>query len=89
MLAIFLFLCGVSNGVPCYDFATQIPGEFLVYLHIFFHLAAGECMLRCMNGGKCVENECSCTEGYTGAHCGQREYDLYSTLSCRIITVTG
>ncbi|XP_049443747.1 fibrillin-2b isoform X1 [Epinephelus fuscoguttatus] len=29
------------------------------------------CNVRCMNGGSCAEDSCSCTKGYTGSHCGQ------------------
>ncbi|XP_032381734.1 fibrillin-2b isoform X4 [Etheostoma spectabile] len=29
------------------------------------------CNVRCMNGGSCAEDSCSCTKGYTGNHCGQ------------------
>uniref|UniRef100_A0AAQ5YTC0 Fibrillin 2b n=1 Tax=Amphiprion ocellaris TaxID=80972 RepID=A0AAQ5YTC0_AMPOC len=29
------------------------------------------CNVRCMNGGSCSEDSCSCTKGYTGSHCGQ------------------
>lgn len=33
------------------------------------------CNVRCMNGGSCSEDSCSCPKGYTGNHCGQRESD--------------
>ncbi|XP_071399443.1 fibrillin-2b [Centroberyx affinis] len=29
------------------------------------------CNVRCMNGGSCQEDSCSCQKGYTGSHCGQ------------------
>ncbi|KAG2463812.1 FBN2 protein, partial [Polypterus senegalus] len=29
------------------------------------------CNVRCMNGGSCNEDSCSCQKGYTGTHCGQ------------------
>ncbi|KAI3368749.1 hypothetical protein L3Q82_025735 [Scortum barcoo] len=29
------------------------------------------CNVRCMNGGSCAEDSCSCPKGYTGSHCGQ------------------
>ncbi|KAF0042112.1 hypothetical protein F2P81_005644 [Scophthalmus maximus] len=29
------------------------------------------CNIRCMNGGSCAEDSCSCSKGYTGSHCGQ------------------
>ncbi|XP_045904597.1 fibrillin-2b isoform X1 [Micropterus dolomieu] len=29
------------------------------------------CNVRCMNGGSCTEDSCSCPKGYTGSHCGQ------------------
>ncbi|XP_069006644.1 fibrillin-2b isoform X2 [Embiotoca jacksoni] len=29
------------------------------------------CNVRCMNGGSCAEDSCSCPKGYTGNHCGQ------------------
>ncbi|KTG04443.1 hypothetical protein cypCar_00020287, partial [Cyprinus carpio] len=29
------------------------------------------CSIRCMNGGVCNEDACSCQKGYTGSHCGQ------------------
>ncbi|GLD50128.1 fibrillin-2b, partial [Lates japonicus] len=29
------------------------------------------CNVRCMNGGSCSEDSCSCPKGYTGSHCGQ------------------
>ncbi|MED6267863.1 Fibrillin-2, partial [Characodon lateralis] len=29
------------------------------------------CNIRCMNGGSCMEDSCSCAKGYTGNHCGQ------------------
>ncbi|KTF90602.1 hypothetical protein cypCar_00035549 [Cyprinus carpio] len=29
------------------------------------------CGVRCMNGGVCNEDACSCQKGYTGTHCGQ------------------
>uniref|UniRef100_A0AAQ4NYK2 Fibrillin 2b n=1 Tax=Gasterosteus aculeatus aculeatus TaxID=481459 RepID=A0AAQ4NYK2_GASAC len=29
------------------------------------------CNVRCMNGGSCAEDSCSCTKGFTGNHCGQ------------------
>ncbi|XP_042178990.1 fibrillin-2b isoform X2 [Oncorhynchus tshawytscha] len=29
------------------------------------------CNVRCMNGGSCQEDSCSCQKGYTGNHCGQ------------------
>lgn len=31
------------------------------------------CNIRCMNGGSCAEDSCTCPKGYTGSHCGQRE----------------
>lgn len=34
------------------------------------------CNVRCMNGGSCAEDSCFCTKGYTGSHCGQREWKL-------------
>lgn len=34
------------------------------------------CNIRCMNGGSCAEDSCSCTKGYTGNHCGQRKWKL-------------
>jgi len=33
--------------------------------------AEQKCTVRCMHGGKCVNNQCQCTYGYTGPHCGQ------------------
>ncbi|XP_077573619.1 fibrillin-2-like [Stigmatopora nigra] len=29
------------------------------------------CNVRCMNGGSCAEDSCSCPKGFTGNHCGQ------------------
>ncbi|XP_057697171.1 fibrillin-2b isoform X1 [Corythoichthys intestinalis] len=29
------------------------------------------CNVRCMNGGSCAEDTCSCPKGFTGNHCGQ------------------
>ncbi|XP_078480085.1 fibrillin-2-like [Lampetra fluviatilis] len=30
-----------------------------------------QCNIRCMNGGSCADDHCSCGKGYTGTHCGQ------------------
>lgn len=35
--------------------------------------AVQSCNIRCMNGGSCAEDSCTCPKGYTGSHCGQRE----------------
>uniref|UniRef100_A0A3B3DIK3 Fibrillin 2b n=1 Tax=Oryzias melastigma TaxID=30732 RepID=A0A3B3DIK3_ORYME len=32
------------------------------------------CNVRCMNGGSCMEDSCLCPKGYSGGHCGQREF---------------
>lgn len=39
------------------------------------------CNMRCMNGGKCVGNQCRCKDGYTGAYCGQRKFNKISKLA--------
>lgn len=42
----------------------------------FPSLTVQSCNVRCMNGGSCAEDSCSCAKGYTGNHCGQRECRL-------------
>ncbi|XP_066459257.1 fibrillin-2 [Eleutherodactylus coqui] len=38
--------------------------------------SVSQCSIRCMNGGSCVDDQCRCQKGYTGAHCGQPICDI-------------
>ena len=36
-----------------------------------FHQELSRCAKTCLNGGRCINGECLCNEGWTGPHCGQ------------------
>lgn len=35
--------------------------------------AAQQCSISCRNGGTCVDEQCQCQKGFSGAHCEQRK----------------
>lgn len=67
----FLFLFSVVHPL------THQFNQITILL-CFLSPTVQSCNVRCMNGGSCAEDTCTCPKGYTGNHCGQRECTVRS-----------